>query len=203
MTDDQYTQYMSLWEQKQQAAKQVASQFYKDEMDALGREFVDKIPEELGGVKDEMRTIGVNGIQGMIDGMYSRSGALYSAAASIVSQAIAAMRAAADIHSPSKKSAELVGAPLAQGVGVGFEQAYPSVMQRLRTAFDASMAQTSARLQGMAGMRGGGVIREVTNNTTTVDRVIRIDVTGSDGEFVRWLRKKIKAEDDRTGPALA
>lgn len=203
MTDDQYTQYMSLWEQKQQAAKQVASQFYKDEMDALGREFVDKIPEELGGVKDEMRTIGVNGIQGMIDGMYSRSGALYSAAASIVSQAIAAMRAAADIHSPSKKSAELVGAPLAQGVGVGFEQAYPSVMQRLRTAFDASMAQTSARLQGMADMRGGGVIREVTNNNTTVDRVIRIDVTGSDGEFVRWLRKKIKAEDDRTGPALA
>ena len=76
----------------------------KDEMDALGREFVDKIPEELGGVKDEMRTIGVNGIRGMIDGMYSRSGALYSAAASIVSQAIAAMRAAADIHSPSKKS---------------------------------------------------------------------------------------------------
>lgn len=203
MTDEQYTEYMALWEQKQQAAKQIASQFYKDEMDALGKEFVDKIPEELGGVKDEMRTIGVNGIQGVIDGMYAKSGALYSAAASIVSQAIAAMRAAADIHSPSKKAAELVGAPLAQGVGVGFEQAYPSVMQRLRTAFDASMAQTSARLQGMAGMRGGGVTREVTNNKTTVDRVIRIEVSGDDGEFVRWLRKKIKAEDDRTGPALA
>lgn len=203
MTDEQYTQYMALWEQKQQAAKQVATQFYRDEMDALGKEFVDKIPEELGEVKDEMRDIGVQGIQGMVDGMYSQSGFLYSAAASIVSQAISAMRAAADIHSPSKKAAELVGKPLAQGVGVGFEQAYPGVMSRLRNVFNASMAQTSARLQSAATAGGGTVTREITNNNTTVDRVIRIEVTGNDGEFVRWLRKKINAEDSRVGASLA
>ena len=203
MTDEQYTQYMALWEQKQQTAKQVATQFYRDEMDALGKEFVDKIPEELGEVKDEMRDIGVQGIQGMVDGMYSQSGFLYSAAASIVSQAISAMRAAADIHSPSKKAAELVGKPLAQGVGVGFEQAYPGVMSRLRNVFNASMAQTSARLQSAATSSGGTVTREITNNNTTVDRVIRIEVTGNDGEFVRWLRKKINAEDSRVGASLA
>lgn len=203
MTDERYAEYMALWEQKQQAAKQVATQFYQDEMDALGREFVDKIPEELGEVKDEMRDIGVQGIQGMVDGMYSQSGFLYSAAASIVSQAIAAMRMAADIHSPSKKAAELVGKPLAQGVGVGFEQAYPGVMSRLRNVFNASMAQTSARLQSAATSGGGTVTREITNNNTTVDRVIRIEVTGNDGEFVRWLRKKINAEDSRVGASLA
>lgn len=204
MTDEQYTQYMALWEQKQQAAKQVATQFYRDEMDALGKEFVDKIPEELGEVKDEMRTIGVQGIQGMIDGMYSKSGALYSAAMSIVSQAISAMRMAADINSPSKKTAELVGAPLAQGVGVGFEKAYPSVMNKLRTAFNESMAQTSARLQSAASSGGSSVTREITNNNTTVDRVIRIEVTGDgDSEFVRWLRKKINTENNRVGASLA
>lgn len=204
MTDEQYTQYMALWEQKQQAAKQVATQFYRDEMDALGKEFVDKIPEELGEVKDEMRDIGVQGIQGMVDGMYSQSGFLYSAAASIVSQAISAMRAAADIHSPSKKAAELVGEPLAQGVGVGFEQAYPGVMSRLRNVFNASMAQTSARLQSAATSGGGTVTREITNNNTTVDRVIRIEVTGDgDSEFVRWLRKKINTENNRVGASLA
>ena len=194
---------MALWEQKQAAAKQVASQFYRDEMDALGKEFVDKIPEELGEVKDEMRDIGVMGIQGMIDGMYSKSGALWNAAASIVSQAIAAMRRAADIHSPSRKTAELVGVPFAQGVGVGFEKAYPGVMERMRTAFDASMAQTSARLQSATGGHGSSVTREVNNNTTTVDRILRIEVTGEDGEFVRWLRNKIKTEDNRVGTALA
>nr|WP_325305645.1 hypothetical protein [uncultured Dysosmobacter sp.] len=204
MTDEQYTQYMALWEQKQQAAKQIATQFYRDEMDALGKEFVDKIPEELGEVKDEMRDIGVDGIQGMIDGMYSQSGFLYSAAASIVSQAISAMRAAADIHSPSKKAAELVGAPLAQGVGAGFEKAYPGVMNKLRTAFNESMAVTSARLQSAASSGSSSITREITNNNTTVDRVIRIEVTGDgDSEFVRWLRKKINTETDRVGASLA
>ncbi len=204
MTDEQYTQYMALWEQKQQVAKQIATQFYRDEMDALGREFVDKIPEELGEVKDEMRTIGVQGIQGMIDGMYSKSGALYSAAMSIVSQAISAMRMAADINSPSKKTAELVGAPLAQGVGVGFEKAYPGVMNKLRTAFNESMAVTSARLQSAASSGSSSITREITNNNTTVDRGIRIEVTGDgDSEFVRWLRKKINTENNRVGASLA
>ena len=32
-------------------------------MDALGKEFVDKIPQELGDVKDEMRSIGVQGFR--------------------------------------------------------------------------------------------------------------------------------------------
>lgn len=203
MTDGQYEEYMALWEQKQQAAQQVAAQFYQSEIDTLGREFVDKIPEELGEVKDEMRDIGVQGIKGMVDGMYSQSGFLYQAAASIVSRAISAMRAAADIHSPSRKTAELVGVPFAQGIGVGFEKAYPGVMERMRTAFDASMAQTSARLQSAAGGHGSSVTREVNNNTTTVDRILRIEVTGEDGEFVRWLRNKIKTEDNRVGTALA
>lgn len=131
MTDDQYSDYMALWEKKQEEAQRIAEKFYQDEMDALGREFVDKIPQELGDVKDQMRTIGVQGIQGMIDGMYSKSGALWSAASSIVSQAIAAMRAAADINSPSKETENLVGKPLAQGIEVGFLGAMARVSQTM------------------------------------------------------------------------
>ena len=131
MTDDQYTEYMALWQRKQQEAQAIAQTFYQDEMDALGKEFVDKIPQELGDVKDEMRSIGVQGIQGMIDGMYSRSGALWSAAASIVSQAIAAMRAAADINSPSRVTENLVGKPLAQGIEVGFLDTMARVSHRM------------------------------------------------------------------------
>lgn len=44
MTDDQYTEYMALWQRKQQEAQAIAQTFYQDEMDALGKEFVDKIP---------------------------------------------------------------------------------------------------------------------------------------------------------------
>ena len=143
MTDDQYTEYMALWEQKQEEAQKIAEKFYQDEMDALQEEFVDKIPDELGEVKDEMRTIGVDGIQGMIDGMYSRSGALWSAASSIVSQAIAAMRAAADIHSPSKKVAEMVGVPMGEGVAVGMMQG----IKASRRAIDAAIMQPISQVR--------------------------------------------------------
>lgn len=131
MTDDQYASYMALWERKQAEAQHIAEKFYKDEMDALGREFVDKIPQELGDVKDQMRTIGVQGIQGLIDGMYSKSGALWSAASSIVSQAIAAMRAAADINSPSRVTKDMVGKPLAQGIETGFLATMARVNRRM------------------------------------------------------------------------
>lgn len=142
MTDDQYGAYMALWQQKQTESQAIAKQFYQDEMDALGKEFVDKIPDELSDVKDEMRSIGVQGIQGMIDGMYSRSGALYAAARSIVSSAIAAMQMAADIHSPSKKTRDLIGKPLAQGVAVGFL----STMARVSRDMAAVMLDPIPRL---------------------------------------------------------
>lgn len=120
MTDDRYNEYMELWEEKQKQAQAVAQKFYAEELQVLGYEFIDKIPEEMDVMKAEMRDLGVDSIQGLINGMESRSGALYDTAQRIVSRAIAAMRLAADIHSPSKKTRNLVGKPLAQGIGAGF-----------------------------------------------------------------------------------
>lgn len=178
MTDTKYAEYMALWEQKQQAAQQVAEQFYQSEIDTLGREFVDKIPEEFADVRDEMTDIGVQGVQGMIAGMLSQTGALFAAAKSIISGSMDAMRSEADIHSPSRKTANLVGAPLAQGVGVGFDKAYPAVMAKLRRAFDSSMAHTSARLRNMAdnagafGSRTQYSVQTINRNTTNTMRVV-------------------------------
>lgn len=142
MTDDQYSEYIKLWEEKQAEAQKIAEKFYSDEMDALKKEFVDKIPEELGEVKEGMRSVGVDSIQGMIDGMYSKSGVLWSAASSIVSSAISAMRMAADIHSPSKKVAEMVGIPMGEGVAVGMMQG----IKDSRAAIDAAIMQPISRV---------------------------------------------------------
>lgn len=120
MTDDEYSNYISLWEKKQAEAQAVAQKFYADELQLLGYEFVDKLPGELDGMKQEMWDLGIQSIQGLIDGMNNRSGALYATAQRIVSSAIAAMRAAADIHSPSRVTRNMVGKPLAQGIGAGF-----------------------------------------------------------------------------------
>lgn len=120
MTDEEYSDYIALWEKKQAEAQAVAQKFYEDELQLLGYEFVDKLPGELDGMKQEMRNLGIQSIQGLIDGMNNRSGALYATAQRIVSSAIAAMRAAADIHSPSRVTRNMVGKPLAQGIGAGF-----------------------------------------------------------------------------------
>lgn len=120
MTDEEYSDYIALWEKKQAEAQAVAQKFYADELQLLGYEFVDKLPGELDGMKQEMRDLGIQSIQGLIDGMNNRSGALYATAQRIVSSAIAAMRAAADIHSPSRVTRNMVGKPLAQGIGAGF-----------------------------------------------------------------------------------
>lgn len=168
MTDDQYEKYMQLWEQKQEAAEEVARKFYQDEMDAMTREFVDKIPGELSDVKDEMRTIGVNSIQGMINGIKSMSGMLSDAARQVISDALSAMRSEADIHSPSKKTENLIGKPLAQGIEVGFFDQLASIKNTMASAIMAPFNRvtttdlygaTAGMVNGMAAATptGGGI----------------------------------------------
>lgn len=168
MTDDQYEKYMQLWEQKQEAAEEVARKFYQDEMDAMTKEFVDKIPGELSDVKDEMRTIGVNSIQGMINGIKSMSGMLSDAARQVISDALSAMRSEADIHSPSKKTENLIGKPLAQGVEVGFLDQLASIKNSMASAIMAPFNRvtttdlygaTAGMVNGMAAATptGGGI----------------------------------------------
>lgn len=168
MTDDQYEKYMQLWEQKQEAAEEVARKFYQDEMDAMTREFVDKIPGELSDVKDEMRTIGVNSIQGLINGIQSMSGMLSDAARQVISDALSAMRSEADIHSPSKKTENLIGKPLAQGIEVGFLDQLASMKNTMASAIMAPFNRvtttdlygaTAGMVNGMAAAAptGGGI----------------------------------------------
>lgn len=168
MTDDQYEKYMKLWEQKQEAAEEVARKFYQDEMDAMTREFVDKIPGELSGLKDDMRTIGVNSIQGLINGIQSMSGMLSDAARQVISDALSAMRSEADIHSPSKKTENLIGKPLAQGIEVGFFDQLASIKNTMASAIMAPFNRvtttdlygaTAGMVNGMAAATptGGGI----------------------------------------------
>lgn len=168
MTDDQYEKYMQLWEQKQEAAEEVARKFYQDEMDAMTKEFVDKIPGELSGLKDDMRTIGVNSIQGLINGIKSMSGMLSDAARQVISDALSAMRSEADIHSPSKKTENLIGKPLAQGIEVGFLDQLASIKNSMASAIMAPFNRvtttdlygaTAGMVNGMAAAAptGGGI----------------------------------------------
>ena len=200
---EEFGAYQTKWLEKQQLAQEVASAFYADQLNTLDSEFNQKLDEALADIPGELESIGKDSMQGWIDGMNSKLPDLEAKARSIANRVISAMRDAMDIHSPSKKSAKLVGVPTAQGIGVGFERAFPQVMSKLRGTVDVEMARTSARLTGAAN-RGGinGTVREITNNNTTVERTVGVEATGSLAELIRLLRLEIIKEDKRVGKSM-
>lgn len=198
MTDDQYAKYMGLWEEKQKAADEIARKFYQDEMTALTEEFTDKLPEELSGIKDDMRSVGVNSIQGMIDGIKSMSGTLAKAARQVVANAIAAMRAEADIHSPSKKTRNLIGVPMAEGVEVGFWDYMDNLKRTMANAVMAPVQTiTRADLYGAtAGMVNG---MAAVGASTGATQPIIIQVNLSNKQIAEVLYDPLKQVGKQRG----
>lgn len=133
MTDDEYAEYMALWEEKQRAAQEVAEKFYQDEMDALEGEFVDKIPEAISGLKDGLYDVGTSSAQGLAEGLKSMQSYVSQTAVSIIESALAAAEAAMGVHSPSTVWAGF-GENLAAGVGVGFEEQMRNVSYNMQQA---------------------------------------------------------------------
>ena len=86
----------------------------------------------------EMRTVGEQSIDGMTEGMYNRSGSLYSAVWDIVSTAIETARQAADTHSPSKKT-EKIFEDVGEGMVVGVEKKKQRVAEATQGVVDKAL----------------------------------------------------------------
>lgn len=119
MTDEQYNEYMQLWEEKQAVAQEVARNFYSSEMDALSQEFVDKIPEELSGLRSEMQELGIYSAQGLANGFFSQRNNIKNSFVSVIQDALLAAKEEMGVHSPSRVWAEF-GKNLALGLNNGF-----------------------------------------------------------------------------------
>lgn len=153
MTDEQYSEYMTLWEQKQKAAADVAQRFYSDEMTSLVNEYVSKVPDALGIMKDDLYQVGQLAAKGLAQGILSQKSAVVSAARAVAAAARAALRSAEGIHSPAKKWAVL-GDYMAQGIGVGFTRRMDSISREI-TASIPSVDALTARERASAGMVNG------------------------------------------------
>ena len=86
LTDEQFESYNSLWEEKQQRAKEVAEEFYADQLDALETEYNDKLGETLSELTGTAFQSGQNTAQGLIDGLASKEPALYQKAREMMNQ---------------------------------------------------------------------------------------------------------------------
>lgn len=93
---------------------------------------VDSLKTNATNMADNSYGIGEGVSNGVAKGIKDRQLAAVNAAVDMVKAAIKAAKAAGDIHSPSRKMAAMVGKPLAEGVGVGFDSEVKSVVKRVQ-----------------------------------------------------------------------
>ncbi|MEA4919386.1 MAG: phage tail tape measure protein [Clostridiaceae bacterium] len=165
MTDKDYAKYMSLWDEKQKTAQRVAKNYYKGEFDSLKAEYVDKIPDELGGLKDKMSTLGENSAKGLASGFELQEGYITTTFKTVLDNALSSAKNFLGIASPSKLFQDEPDTYLAQGVGMGFSEEMQAISQQMGKAMpgspDAPTAQTQSNTQiegmvnGLAGLLGG------------------------------------------------
>lgn len=106
------------------------------------------------GISQSTAYVGDQMVQGMIDGLYNRSGDLYSVVAQIVDEAIATAQYEAGVHSPSWKTEEIFE-NVGEGMIVGVEKKKEDVAAATKDVvnealrIDASSLRTASELLTM------------------------------------------------------
>lgn len=152
----------------------------------------------MSGLSAQMRSIGSNIIQGLIDGIKSGFEKLKSIWATINSYMPDFMRKKMDIHSPSRVMATL-GGHVMGGIGVGLEQGFPGLKEKFNQVLNVfnpnshtalekiNVAPALAKInpaQRLSGSSRGDVI--VQGDTIT------IQITAAPGQNIQQLQNMIE-----------
>lgn len=164
LTDRQYEEYMELWETKQAEAQRVAQEFYASELRALSDEYVNKIPEAVSGLKNEMADLGMDSALGLAEGFASMETSIGNIFTQTIQRAVDAAKAAMGIHSPSTVWRDQVGAMMAQGLADGFTQRLRAVAGNMTAAIPSAADQFGSIAAGVVNgvqtaVAGGGNYR--------------------------------------------
>ena len=195
MTDEQYGEYMALWEEKQREAQRVAEQFYSSELDALNEEYVQQIPETLSDLKDELVTIGQDSALGLADGFESMASRIKDAFVGTLQNALQAAKDSMGIHSPSTVWRDEVGRYLAQGIGQGFEDEMSRVAGQMQRSVPSPTIETVQ--SAAAGMVNG---MAAVNQGVSFPREIVLKLENG-REIARWLLPDLRSVE-RSDPEV-
>lgn len=102
----------------------------------------------------QFSTIGSQMVQGMVNGVNSNSGTLATAMANCVSAGIEAARRAANINSPSRRTRDEVGKPLAEGEEVGYVKQIEKSGRRMLAAQEDAVFNRLKKSAADTGTQG-------------------------------------------------
>lgn len=172
MSDDDFTEFQENWAEKKELARQIAEETYADQLTELKEGFIDEMTATLEKVPDDTFDIGVDSMQGWIDGMNNKLPDLEAKAKEIARRVISAMKAEMGIASPSKEGI-YIGEMMNAGVAKGLDNSTGVVQNSISKlgffdAVKASIPQMQAAVtSAMAAMMPAPVYSMGGNNTTT------------------------------------
>lgn len=162
LTNDQFKAYQDTWTKKQKLAKEVAAKFYKDQLDALQNDMVNKLDAALKNVPNITKNVGIDSMKGMIAGMDSMKSSAVGKARDIADAIIAEMQRALDIHSPSRVMKNLIGKNIIKGVEVGIDEEKANLLKKLKGVVGMVSDEMTLTTKANNGFSGKATV--VTNN---------------------------------------
>lgn len=124
-SDKEWAEYNRQWEEKQKLAREIAENFYKDELAALEDEYAAELREGLDSLKNIGYDSGGDIVGGIISGMGNREGDLRREMQKLADAMEQELRESLDMHSPSRRLenlGELAGESLPLGFAKGADR---------------------------------------------------------------------------------
>lgn len=193
MTEEQWDEYNTLWEEKQRRAIEVAQKFYQDQLDALSAEYDGKLGEALSGLTDTAYASGVDTAKSLIDGLAAQESALYAKARAMsdeISRILSEANAAySGVDVDGSHAAGLTYVPydgyiaeLHQGERVlTAEEAKDYIARSMPRSYDLPRESSTQQVLG-------GMLSQAVNGMATL-------IGGQGGQFPEEIVLKLQADD--------
>jgi TP901 family phage tail tape measure protein len=159
----------------------------KTEMDALTQVAADKAME-----------VGTALMQGQVEGIEANSAAVQTAIRKAVNDAIAAAVSEAGISSPSRRMADEVGQPMAEGVALGIEESAGEIDAAMRRTIQEALLNAAKELdteiRNISERAGGSFLRDVVPKQDDIMAIEQIvdKVTGE----IKVMGREATADGD-------
>ena len=178
LSDEEFENYMELWNEKQKEAQAVASKFYEEEFKLLDKEFMSKIPEEMSGLRDDMSTLGIDSALSLAEGFKSQYDYIERSFVSTIAEALRSAKEEMGVHSPSTVWAEF-GGYLADGLDVGFVGRMKKVTQDINNSIPQSVdIATNSGLMRATENTLNGINLNNAMSTNTQPVVVKLMLDG-------------------------